>query len=189
MPTYSTDRRSLLKIIGAVGATCAHPFSNDELYGQTMEHAHAAPLQVATASLHFFNQADFATISRIADLIIPPGETPGAIGAGVPEYIDLVIARTLDHQLIVADGLRWLDAEAERLANGKFIALNEAQQLGILEPLCKAADVSDLRGRNVQFFHLLKSLTADGYYTSQTGLMQELKYNGNIARPEFPSCS
>ena len=32
MSTYSSDRRSLLKIFGAIGATCAYPFASDELF-------------------------------------------------------------------------------------------------------------------------------------------------------------
>ena len=35
-----SNRRESLKIIGAVGATCAFPFSADTLYGQ---HVHPAP--------------------------------------------------------------------------------------------------------------------------------------------------
>ena len=64
MSSYSSDRRSLLKIFGAIGATCAYPFASDELYGQT-----AAPLPESAP--HFFNETDFAVISRVADLIIP----------------------------------------------------------------------------------------------------------------------
>ena len=36
MASYSTDRRGALKIISAIGATCAYPFASDELYGQTV---------------------------------------------------------------------------------------------------------------------------------------------------------
>lgn len=188
MPSYSSDRRSLLKIIGAVGATCAYPFASDELFGQTLPvpHQHSSP--PAEQLARFFNQDDFATISRIADLIIPETDTPGAIGAGVPSYIDLVISRNTDQQLVVADGLRWLDGEAKRLANKKFIELDEAQQIGILEPLCEAFDAKDTRARNVQFFALMKSLTADGYYTSKIGLLNELGYTGDQARAGFPDC-
>ena len=199
MATYSSDRRSVLKIFGAIGATCAYPFSSDELYGQTIPpHEHSAPAppqppppQFADVQPRFFNQADFAIISRIADLIIPPTETPGAIGAGVPAYIDLVIARNVDQQLVVADGLRWLDAEANRGHEKNFMELTEEQQLSILEPLCEAADSSTgmARGRNVQFFSLIKNLTADGYYTSRVGLIEELGYKGNAALPRYPQCS
>ena len=194
MATYSSDRRSVLKLFGAIGATCAYPFASDELYGQKMAaHDHNAPPppQLADAQPRFFNQTDFATISRIADLIIPPTDTPGAIAAGVPAYIDLVISRNLDQQLVVADGLRWLDAEANRTHEKNFIELTEEQQLSMLEPLCEAADSSTgmARGRNVQFFSLIKNLTADGYYTSRAGLIEELGYKGNAALPAYPKCS
>lgn len=193
MANYSSDRRSLLKIFGAIGATCAYPFASDELHAQTAEahrHSPVVPDQV-DGQPRFFNKDDFATISRVTDLIIPPTETAGAIGAGVPAYIDLVIARNTDQQLVVADGLRWLDSEADRLAGMRFIKLTEEQQLSILEPLCEAADSSSgmARGRNVQFFSLIKSLTADGYYTSRMGLMEELGYRGNAVLPAFASCT
>jgi hypothetical protein len=188
MASYSSDRRSVLKIFGAIGATCAYPFASDELYAQNAAGAH----QHATAGVappHFFNESDFATISRIADLIIPETETPGAIGAGVPAYIDLVIARNMDQQLVVADGLRWLDSEAGRVAGKKFVELTEEQQLSILEPLCAATDANkNSSARNVQFFSLIKNLTADGYYTSRIGLMDELGYKGNMALDAYPEC-
>ena len=188
MSSYSGDRRSLLKIFGAIGATCAYPFASDELHGQT-QHVHVPP-PTALAHPQFFKESDFAAISRVADLIIPATDTPGAVAAGVPQYIDLVIARNMDQQLVVADGLRWLDGEAVKLGAANFIALSEAQQLNILEPLCEAADTSSgmARGRNVQFFALIKSLTADGFYTSRAGLIDELGYKGNTALASFPTC-
>lgn len=189
MADYNSDRRSVLKIIGAIGATCAYPFAGDELYAQTA-HTHG-PAPVA-AGRRYFNDADFQMISRIADLIIPETDTPGAIGAGVPDYIDLLVARNTDHQLLMADGLRWLDAESERVAGRKFMALEEAQQLSILEPLCeqseRVATDQETRPRNVEFFRVIKSLTADGYYTSKVGLMEELGYQGNKAMQSFPGC-
>lgn len=187
MPSYSSDRRSLLKIIGAIGATCAYPFASDELFGQTASTANS-PVPQQNSPARFFNEDDFATISRIADLIIPETDTPGAIAAGVPAYIDLVISRNTDQQLVMADGLRWLDGEAKRLLNRRFIEVPEEQQVSILKPLCEAADKNERRARNVQFFALIKSLTADGYYTSKVGLRTELGYTGDKARAGFPDC-
>jgi len=190
--SYSSDRRSLLKIIGSIGATCAYPFSSDDLYGQTAEqaagpHRHSAP--ETSQQPQFFPANDFAIISRVVDLIIPPTETPGALAAGVPAFIDHVVARNTDHQLVVADGLRWLDSESARLAGKAFLALSEPQQLSILEPLCAAYDTDpENRARNVQFFGLLKNLTADGYYTSRIGLIDELKYPANTMLSQFPEC-
>lgn len=188
MGKYSTDRRSLLKIIGTVGATCTYPFASEDLFGQTADqHHHTPPEQQAQP--RFFNDADFQTISRIAELIIPETDTPGAIRAGVPSYIDLIIARNTNQQLLTADGLRWIDAEANRMAQKRFIELSEAEQLSILEPLCEACDSGKTNpGRSVQFFALIKNLTADGYYTSKIGLMDELQYKGNKVSSSYPSC-
>ena len=49
-------------------------------------------------------------------------------------------------------------------------------------------DVSDA-GMPVSFFRLIKNLTADGYYTSRVGLLEELGYNGNKYLPGFPQCT
>jgi hypothetical protein len=101
----------------------------------------------------------------------------------------MVISRNTDQQLAMADGLRWLDSEANRMDGKKFIDLTEEQQLSLLEPLCEAFDADrNNPARDVQFFSLMKSLTADGYYTSKVGLMDELGYKGNMARMSFPDC-
>jgi gluconate 2-dehydrogenase gamma chain len=183
MAEYSSDRRRVLKLFGAIGATCAYPFAGDELYGQTV-HEHPLPQSPA----RFLNDVDFRTVARIADLIIPPTETLGALQAGVPEYIDLVISRESQHQSVVADGLRWLDSQAKDLSAERFLDLDERGQLDILEPLCDAADNEKSPARNVQFFALLKRLTAGGYYTSRVGLIDELGYKGNTVRASFPEC-
>lgn len=182
MASYSTDRRGALKIISAIGATCGYPYASDELYGQKVEHHHeSAPPAPMPAEPSFFNPAQFRMITRIADLIIPATDTPGAVGAGVPIYIDMVIGKNKAQQKLVGEGLEWL-------AQKNFIRLTEDGQLAILRPLCDAADAGELKERTVQFFHLIKNLTADGYYTSQIGLIQELGYSGNTAMAEFPTC-
>jgi hypothetical protein len=40
----------------------------------------------------------------------------------------------------------------------------------------------------VQFFALMKGLTADGFYTSRAGLIEDLGYKGNTALESFPEC-
>ena len=103
-----TNRRDTLKIIGAIGATCAFPYASDELYGQ---HVHVAGPEAQPGVPVFFQADDFATISRIADLIIPPTDTPGAVQARVPSYIDLVVSSNVEHQSIYRTGLTWLKQE------------------------------------------------------------------------------
>jgi len=173
-------RREALKIIGAVGVTCAFPFSANELYGQHV-HDHGALQEAQTSTPKFFNLAQLLIISRLSDLIIPPTDTPGAAAAGVPAYIDLVVNEDPALQATFREGLPRLDTISASKFNGAaFLQLTEPQQIEILTTLNEAP------GQDGAFFHALKNLTADGYYTSRIGLMQELGYNGDAVLAAFP---
>jgi gluconate 2-dehydrogenase gamma chain len=225
-------RRHALKLLGTVGATCAFPFAGDELYGQ---HVHPMVLQTSSSVAYaptFFTAVEYATLSRLVDIIIPPTETPGAAAAGVPEYIDRVVTLNAQHQPVIRTGLAWLDRRARQQSRETFATLGEQQQIAILQPLSdemarqqrdalRARFRSDGKGGTVyyyaltdkdapaaspsaaaassrvsiddsdlgvRFFRLIKNLTADGYYTSRVGLLQELGYTGNTALATFPGC-
>jgi hypothetical protein len=213
-------------MLGTIGATCAFPFAGDELYGQ---HVHSVLVQTPAAGPFtpaFFTPTEYAVLSRLTDVIIPPTGTPGATGAGVPEYIDRVVSLNAEHQALVRAGLAWLEQQARGQFSKDYAALDEAQHGAILQPLSdeidrEARDTQQARYRKeasggmvyyvpltaktpparaadapasdprlgARFFRLIKNLTADGYYTSRVGLLQELGYNGNTALARFPGCS
>ncbi len=221
-------RRHALKLLGAIGATCAFPFAGDELYGQ---HVHTSLAQAPSAAPYapaFFTPAEYATLSRLTDVIIPATETPGAVAAGVPEYIDRVVTLNPEHQPLIRAGLAWLEGQAKTRFSRDFLSLAEAEPIAILQPISDEMDrqrrealgarfrnepqgqtvyyaaITDrdyparpssvTRGASdadlpVRFFRLVKNLTADGYYTSRIGLLEELGYAGNRALAQFPSCS
>lgn len=197
------DRRDALKIIGAIGATCAFPFSADELYAQ---HQHeSGPAATLPESPRFFTAAEFETVKRLADLIIPATDSPGALAAGVPAYIDYVVSNNPRAQKLQRQGLAKLDAQARKQHRKRFVELAEAQQIAMLAPLCEEADkapppegprTGGLSPRpawkapvSVKFFHAFKSMTADGFFTSKQGLVDTLHYSGNTVLAEFPSCT
>jgi hypothetical protein len=218
-------------MLGTIGVTCAFPFAGDELYGQ---HVHSTLAQ-ATAPTPFtpafFTPAEYATLSRLTDVIIPPTNTPGAAAAGVPAYIDRVVSLNAEHQPVVRAGLAWLEQQAKTRFSREFVLLDEGEHIAILQPLSDeidrqqreaqrrrfrteaqggtvyyvavtdkdspapavarptlTADPSD-PGLPVRLFRLIKNLTADGYYTSRAGLIDELGYAGNTALARFPVCS
>jgi hypothetical protein len=223
-------RRRALKLLGTIGATCAFPFTGDELYGQ---HVHVALVQTPEPGPFkpsFFTPGEYAALSRLTDVIIPPTDTPGAAAAGVPEYIDRVVSLNAEHQPLIRAGLAWLERQATVRFSQAFLSLAEAQHIAILQPLSDEIDrqqrealrarfrteakggrvyyvaitdkdqpvrsVSPARvgpdadtGLAVRFFRLIKNLTADGYYTSRVGLLQELGYAGNTALARFPGCA
>lgn len=168
-------RREALKIIGAIGTTCAFPFSADELYGQ---HVHPSPgPQTVYSAPKFFTPAEYKTVSRLADLIIPATDTPGAVAAGVPAYIDYVVDANEEWRKLFRNGLAWLHKQ-------RFDRLSEDEQVALLTPWM------DNDGEEVPavFLRAVKGMTADGYYTSKIGLVEELGYKGNTALASFPSC-
>jgi gluconate 2-dehydrogenase gamma chain len=230
----SETRRETLKILGAIGATCAFPFAADELYGQHVHVKGAGPaVPRATAyTPSFFGAVEYQLISRLTDLIIPATDTPGAIGAGVPEYVDRVVSLNPEHQGLMRAGLEWIEDRSGALFAERFLVVGEARQIQILQPLSDEADRRQRAGLTaryriggeggtyyvprtdatetgqrlepgavpavaplpaadvpVRFFRLLKNLTADGYYTSRVGLIDELGYRGNSPSLTFPSCT
>jgi hypothetical protein len=215
-------------MLGTVGLTCAFPFSGDELYGQ---HVHVTLAQTPPTGPYapaFFTPAEYATLARLTDVIIPATGTPGASAAGVPEYIDRVVTLNAEHQSLMRDGLAWLDAQGQTRFSRDFQALDDVQQIAILQPLSDEVDRlqreaqrrrfrTEAKGKLVYYvavtdrtmpappsvgglasasapempvrlFRLVKNLTADGYYTSRVGLLEELGYTGNTALAQFRAC-
>ena len=181
------SRRESLKIIGAIGTTCAFPFSADELYGQHV-HASNPPQPEGAYTPQFFSPDEFETLSQLTELIIPTTDTPGAIGAGVPKYIDGVVSANPEHKKRFREGLAWLEDESRRRFRKSFAKLTGPQQVKLLVRLSEAVDSGRKLGAGERFFVMVKNMTADGYYTSQVGLVRELGYSGNTALDKFPSC-
>lgn len=169
------DRRETLKIIGAIGTTCVFPFSSDELYGQHVHPAAGAPSGYGEPK--FFTPEEWKTVTRLADLIIPATSTPGAVGAGVPGYIDYVVNANEDWRALFRDGLKGLRAQ-------HFDQMTESGQVALLTRyIDQPGD-----GLTTRFLRAVKAMTADGYYTSKIGLVDELGYQGNSAHASYPGC-
>lgn len=204
------DRRELLKIIGAIGTTCAFPFPAAQLYGQHVQlRPQPTPAPPGPYQPRFFTETEYRTVSIITDLIIPPTDTPGAVAAGVPQYIDDLVRANTEHQNAFREGIKWLDQQSIARFSKAFAEITGEQQMELLTPLSEAVDRIEarrFRGRpskamgraahsapsqNVgeHFFQMIKGMTADGYYTSHTGLIQELGYKGNTMLAQFPECT
>ena len=140
-------RRHALKMLGAIGATCAFPFAGDELYGQ---HVHTTLAQVPAPGPYtpaFFTPAEYARLLRLTDVIIPPTDTPGASAAGVPEYIDRVVTLNAEHQPLIRAGLAWLEQQSKDRFSREFLSLGATEHIAILQPL---SDEIDRQQRDVQ---------------------------------------
>ena len=171
------ERRDALKIIGAIGATCLFPFQADELYGQ---HEHLEG-KAAVYTRKFFSQEEFQMLAALVDEIIPATDTPSASQADVPAYIDYVATKNAALANVCRGGL-------SMLAKKKFGRMNSTAKTKFLTKLCNSAEVAKKKGDDQKFWIAIKSLTADGYYTSKAGIREELGYKGNSVLESFPNC-
>src|SRR5687768_763297 len=138
-------------MLGAIGATCAFPFAGDELYGQ---HVHATLAQTLAREPYapaFFTSPEYATLSRLTDVIIPPTGTPGAAAAGVPEYIDRVVALNAEHQPLIRAGLAWLERQSKARFSREFLVLSEAEHVAILQSLSDEIDRQQRAAQRARF--------------------------------------
>jgi gluconate 2-dehydrogenase gamma chain len=186
------SRRRALKILGVgAGAAGAMSIYENPTFAQ---HHHAAQsakthAKAQAAKPRFFTPAEMATITAMSALIIPTDEqSPGAKEAGVPAFIDLMVSTSPeDVRKMWREGLASVDKFSQGKNQKNFVDASAQDQVKILEEISK--NEFDPKTPEQQFFRAIKSLTIDGYYTSEIGIHQDLKYQGNAFLKEFPGCT
>jgi len=133
--------------------------------------------RVRVGALRTLNTHQNETVATIAELIVPKTDTPGAREAGVPAFIDVMLADWADEEQrqTFTAGLANVD-ERSRVSFGKdFSAGTAQQQAQILEDLdyelARLRDTKSDTSKN--FFQTMKWLTLTGYYTSEVGATTE----------------
>jgi hypothetical protein len=128
-------------------------------------------------------------VSAIADTILPDTDTPGAVKAGVPDFIDLMVSYWLDpaERSAFLSGLDAFAQDTIRARGTSFDMLLPAQRLDWLKAV--QTDAWSRRGKGVapSFFLWIKRLTVFGYYTSETGATGELTFN--LVPGEYQPCA
>lgn len=176
------DRRELLRLAG-VSAACA-ALAPDRL------RASLAPAAQRRSPEPFFTPAQKEAVTALADRILPETDTPGAVGAGVPDYIEVIVSEwmTAEERERFMRGLTHVDAHTEALYGVRFAHAGEARQRAVLSGL-------EAEGRVLQeadedpdgsFFHAFRGLVLHGYYTSEVGMKEELLFFGVPGR--FEGC-
>jgi hypothetical protein len=189
MAGQGIDRREVLRIMALAAAASKFPGFSRWVFAH--DHAKAASQRAGQSTPpyqpQFFNPHEYATVERLAELIIPSDSSPGAREAGVAEFIDFMTASDPKIQFRFRYGLAWLDAHARRLHDRLFRKLPEPQQTEILEHLAYTEKSREGENEGRQFFRLMREYTIMGFYTTRIGL-QELGYPGLEFYSESPEC-
>jgi hypothetical protein len=151
-------------------------------------HEHAAQVTKKGAGLYkprHFNAHEYATVRRLAELIIPADEVSGsALEAGAPEFIDLISANNADMGFRMTGGIAWLDREMEEQHGKAFVSCTPEQQTAMLDRIAYREKATPQTSHGVEFFRWIRRLTADAFYTHPIGV-KDVGYVGNKGMTTF----
>ncbi len=127
----------------------------------------------------YFTVAEMATITVLADIIIPADEVSGSASqAGVPAFIEFIVKDMPEHQTPMRGGLRWLDLYCLKQYGKAFADCSSEQQIEVVDAIAYPKKAKPEMAQGVAFFSLMRNLTASGFYTSEMGV-KDIGYAGN----------
>jgi Gluconate 2-dehydrogenase subunit 3 len=181
------QRRDVLRLL-AVGATIP------VLPPTLLAHIQEAQDKVnrGNYALRTLSPAQNTQVVIMTDLIIPETDTPGAKGAKVNEFIDVVLTDWAheDERQAFLKGLAGVNQQSKDLFGKDFVAASPEQQVTLLRSIDDAAMAKHQGSRAVRhnntipserdhqlqgaFWDVFKGITVHGYYTSEIGFTKEL---------------
>ena len=187
MAGQNLERREILRMLSMAAAAATFPGFCKWSFACGHVSRELAQIKPSVYRPLFFTAEEYALIERLADIIIPSDDTPGAKEAGVAEFIDLMTSRDPDLQHNFRTGLQWLNAHSRKSQGKPFLVLTPEQQTALLEPLAYKKKFRPGEERGREFFDLFRENVIMGFYTSEVGL-KELDFPGLKFYAESPKC-
>lgn len=127
----------------------------------------------------FFTDHEMASITALADIIIPKDDRSGsASDAGVPAFIEFIVKDIPDHQTPMRGGLKWLDMQCLNRFGHSFPDCTHDQQIEMVTLIAYPKKATPDMKQGVSFFNRMRDLTATGFFTSKMGV-EDIGYVGN----------
>ncbi|WP_025145202.1 gluconate 2-dehydrogenase subunit 3 family protein [Pedobacter jeongneungensis] len=127
----------------------------------------------------YFTKHEMATITVLADIIIPKDDVSGsASDAKVPEFIEFIVKDIPEHKVPMRGGLKWLDVYSFNRFQKPFVEASADQQISIVDEIAYPKKARPEMQAGVTFFNRMRSLTASGFYTTEMGV-KDIGYVGN----------
>lgn len=114
-------------------------------------------------------------ITEIAEIMIPKTDTSGAKDAGVPAFIDLVLADVYSKEARERFATGLAEFAAAVASNGKpFLEQEPAQRVAIVQQSLVTALDGDRDPK--PFILMARELTLLGFFTSRVGITENMEY-------------
>jgi hypothetical protein len=175
------DRREALQLLmGGAAFQLASP----KLFASLRS---ARMLLDTQTTLLTLNPQQNATVTAMAETILPKTDTAGATEAGTSQFVDLILTEwyTENERTIFLNGLADVDQRAQSAYGKKFVDCPTDQRGRILtdlgEQLTKDAETArnsspGYRGSPAKpgknFYYMMRDLTLTAYYTSEVASRQ-----------------
>ncbi len=200
-------RRTALKYLGFItGSATGWEFLSNWLSRDSDALAFSAPAGLvnpigtsqasaptAPYSPRFFTPDQFSTIEILTEMIIPTDSQPGAKEAKVAEYIDFVVysASKFEPSLqgLWVDGLAKLDSECKEKYGQPFSRIAVFNREALLTATSLPERDPKAEHPGFAFYHALKEMTVEAFYSSKIGLINVLGYEGLNVVSNFSGCS
>ena len=173
------SRREAIRCVSALLGGAALVGQGAMLSGCAATDARPVPLE------QLFTASDLALLDELAETILPETSTPGAKAAGVGPFIAMIVAEVYDagQQQTFRDGLIDLERECVAMHGTSFMSALPAQRVALLEELDRRQweRMQRLERREAleapaHYFRMIKELTLLGYFTSEIGCTQAMRY-------------
>ena len=164
---HSIDRRAFVQLAATFGLSLSLP-------GLAAK-APAEPLSPDELSL----------VGEVSELIIPTTDTGGALAAGVPDFVKMMLSdwfTAAERENFIA-GMHEFSAGALEKYGKKFAELTASQKDQYFGALLTAAE-GGATALRTPFVVLMKRLTIFGYYSSELGATTELRQHIATAQYE-----
>ncbi len=140
-----------------------------------------------------FTENDILFLNEIAETIIPRTNTPGAKDAQVGSFIADFVSNCYDakDQNIIKNGLTTIEQASQTQYKKAFLKITPEQRHKLLQ---KAAVEAKIHSENPQkasdasphYYTLFQQLTLMGFFTSELGYTQVLRYE--IVPGKYEAC-
>lgn len=126
-----------------------------------------------------FTEDETKMVGRMADVIIPATDTPGAVDVGVPAFIVMMMQECYpaEDQKQFHAGLTAFDKSCKDQYGHSFLKLSpEDQEKAVADLDKKVLGKNKEKDKDLSFYRRFKELTLLGFFTSEPGATKTLRY-------------
>jgi hypothetical protein len=203
MTTRISRREAVQRVIALMGGL-ALVIDEERLLAAAIDDAVLS--RTLSQGVGSFTAADIALLDEIADTILPTTSTPGAKAAKTGPFMALMVTDVYSDrdQQVFRDGMRALEDACRAMHGTGFMQATPAQRLSLLQILDREQKTAMEERTNpartrypaaqsapdapAHYFRMMKELALLGYFTSEIGYTQAMRYRETPGRydPDVP---